>query len=438
MNRSSYEDSGSYGYPGDRFLDDREDLGQYADYAEYQFVEPAPSGGLYGQDREFVHDPNLEYLEPTEGPGYLPPPSSLAAVCADVLNVTHTMGLDYGNDADSLIRSFVASLAAKPFVIFSGLAGAGKTQLASALGRWMGHGHYLLCPVRPDWLTPASVLGEENPNSQTVNSLHAWTVPRSLELMLEALRHPHEPFLLVFEEMNLAHVEQYFADVLSGMESGHPVIPNLTNDGSGWRLATSDKPYLPWPKNLYVIGTVNMDETTYKFSPKVLDRAACIEFRVPPGNLRTNYRHPGHLERTNSQVQDLFLQRTQTEAPAWESSEKMANALQALHHMLYDLDAEFGHRAYREALRFGALLADAGERDVRVALDYAMLYKVLPKYDNEDNPRKLVLQHLASFSLSGSAKNGPIDPLELTNELTPVLPRSFTKITRILRRLTYG
>lgn len=413
-----YSDSGSESY----------------DY-HYETAFVPTSGGLYGQNQPYQHT-TIDYQSELSAEP-MPHPTHLGVVCDDILQLTQTLGLDYGPEGRQMVRSFVAAITAKPFVIFSGLAGAGKTQLATALGRWFGSGHALLCPVRPDWDTPAAVLGEENPNSETVNSLHSWNVPRCLELMLTAIRNPSQPYLLVFEEMNLAHVEQYFADVLSGMESGHPIIPNLTHDGRGWRLLAKDNDYLPWPKNLYVIGTINMDETTYKISPKVLDRAAFIEFRVPPGTLRNQYEPAQRPDRANSHFLDLFMQRTQTEAPTWPASEQMATGLQALHRMLYDLDSEFGHRAFRESLRFGALLHDAGEHDVRTALDYALLYKVLPKYDNEKRPREYVMQHLAGFALHGSGKHGAIDPLEL-HEVIPVLPKSYAKTVRILRRLRYG
>ena len=99
--------------------------------------------------------------------------------------------------------------------------------------------------------------------------------------MLKAAQDRLHPHLLILDEMNLAHVERYFADFLSGMESRQPCLPNLVKDEDGcWRVSTMGPSRLPLPRNLWVIGTVNVDETTYMFSPKVLDRANVFEFRV--------------------------------------------------------------------------------------------------------------------------------------------------------------
>ena len=82
--------------------------------------------------------------------------------------------------------------------------------------------------------------------------------------------------------MNLSHVERYFADLLSLIESGEPTElyrPVIGEDGTS-QLRSGVEPTLQLPPNLFVIGTVNVDETTYMFSPKVLDRANVIEFRM--------------------------------------------------------------------------------------------------------------------------------------------------------------
>src|SRR5439155_177966 len=97
---------------------------------------------------------------------------------------------------------------------------------------------------------------------------------------LDARDHPETPHILVLDEMNLSHVERYFADILSAMESGEEIT--LHSDGQA-RSPVPER--VRWPKNVYVVGTVNVDETTYMFSPKVLDRANVVEFRVDPERL---------------------------------------------------------------------------------------------------------------------------------------------------------
>ena len=89
--------------------------------------------------------------------------------------------------------------------------------------------------------------------------------------------------------MNLAHVERYFADMLSGMESMQPCLPNLSFQNGSWRMHPSKEEKLPYPRNLFIVGTVNVDETTYMFSPKVLDRANTLEFRVGTSDLLEDF-----------------------------------------------------------------------------------------------------------------------------------------------------
>ena len=125
----------------------------------------------------------------------------------------------------------------------------------------------------------------------TIQALERGPFRRPLEFVLRAARMPDRLFVLILDEMNLAHVERYFADVLSGMESGEAILPNLTPRlGSYWYPASSGPRLISLPPNVFVIGTVNVDETTYQFSPKVLDRSFSFEFRVGTDELNASLR----------------------------------------------------------------------------------------------------------------------------------------------------
>ncbi len=123
-----------------------------------------------------------------------------------------------------------------------------------------------------------------------------WFVPEAFEFVLRAADDPEYPYLLILDEMNLAHVERYFSDFLSGVESRRPVLPDLSFDqpSNQWVLRDAEARRLPLPRNLFfVVGTVNVDETTYMFSPKVLDRAfTFFEFRVTSDQLDADLRRP--------------------------------------------------------------------------------------------------------------------------------------------------
>ena len=126
--------------------------------------------------------------------------------------------------------------------------------------------NYKIIPVGANWTENRNIIGYYNLITEEYQSTPAY------ELIKEAIKNPEEPHFLILDEMNLSHVERYFADFLSAIESGEE-IPLYGIDES-----------LKIPNNLFIIGTVNVDETTYMFSPKVLDRANTIEFETFPAD----------------------------------------------------------------------------------------------------------------------------------------------------------
>ena len=179
----------------------------------------------------------------------------------------------------TLIIIFCASLLTKPFVILTGLSGSGKTKLAQAFVQWIcqDKSHYRIIPVGADWTNREPLLGYPN----ALNPKE-YVKPDSgvLDLIIHAINQPDLPHFLILDEMNLSHVERYFADFLSVMESGEeiPLHSGEIENGVPAKLKV--------PSNLFIIGTVNIDETTNMFSPKVLDRASTIEFPVTQDEMK--------------------------------------------------------------------------------------------------------------------------------------------------------
>ena len=181
------------------------------------------------------------------------------------------------------VATFYTALQIKGFVILSGISGTGKTRLAQAFAGMLPQpaegANHLFVTVRPDWRDSKSLLGYYNP----LTGAYEWTP--FLRFLLRAVQSYEArdglAWFVILDEMNLAHVEYYFADLLSVLESGR--------DEDGWtreplRLGYPDEaegnlppPELKLPPNLYIVGTVNVDETTHAFSPKVLDRAFTLE-----------------------------------------------------------------------------------------------------------------------------------------------------------------
>ena len=119
---------------------------------------------------------------------------------------------------------------------------------------------YDIIPVGANWTDNTNIIGYFNAITEKYQSTPAY------DLIIKAQKNKM-PYFLILDEMNLSHVERYFADFLSAIESKEP-IPIFGESNKSLML----------PNNLFIIGTVNVDETTYMFSPKVLDRANTIEF----------------------------------------------------------------------------------------------------------------------------------------------------------------
>lgn len=363
------------------------------------------------------------------------PRPDLAAVVQSFAAALRLGGISFGPRHEETVRAFVASLATKPFVILTGMSGAGKTQIALRFGDWLGPQRRLVVPVRPDWTGPDALFGYED-------ALRApcWHVPEVLAFLLRAARDPDYPYLLILDEMNLAHVERYFADFLSGMESGEDCLPNLVRDDQGhWRLAAAGPAKLPIPDNLFVVGTVNVDETTYMFSPKVLDRANTFEFRVRTDDLTLSPRKPLPLEPGADDLVRGFLavataQEWQEEHPA-PGREEFAQQFRQLHQVLSATDFAFGHRVFYEALRYASMLAAAGNPAVAAALDQQVYQKVLPRLHGSRQRLEPTLRALGRFCWALEASPAdPFDP-EAPGEGAPRLPLSFDKVRRMFRSL---
>ena len=173
----------------------------------------------------------------------------------------YLIGNGYYFDGET-IENYLLSLKVKPFVILTGNSGTGKTKLSQLFAQYLNDkNNYRIIPVGANWTENRHILGYCN----ILNNKPQYTPAYYLIKQSQEKSYPH---FLILDEMNLSHVERYFADFLSAIESKE-TIP-LAHKKEGLEL----------PNNLFIIGTVNVDETTYMFSPKVLDRANTIEFKT--------------------------------------------------------------------------------------------------------------------------------------------------------------
>ncbi|OBI37122.1 McrB family protein [Mycobacterium colombiense] len=371
------------------------------------------------------HLPSVPAAASTPTPSKAPTPPELFHDFAEAVEAS---GLRFPAGSN-LVRSFLSSLLAKPFAILTGLAGSGKTQLAMRLGEWFGtdeHGRHrhVVVPVRPDWTGPESIFGYEDALRSSASGAPVWFVPEAFEFVLRAADDPEHPYLLILDEMNLAHVERYFSDFLSGVESRRPVLPDLVFDQPSrqWVLRDIEAQRLPLPRNLFVVGTVNVDETTYMFSPKVLDRASTFEFRVTSDELDAELQRPIAAPAGDDQRVRAFA--SLAESDDWQrehphpARDEIVSALREAHVIMAGANQEFGHRTLYEILRFCAFFAATGDTDADTALDLAMMQKVLPKVHGSRRRVEPVLTALDALAVGA----GP----------DPRLPTTHHKIVRMI------
>lgn len=297
---------------------------------------------------------------------------------------------------DWLVTSYVLSLATKPFVILSGISGTGKTKLAQLLADYTAivtanDGAQTYVAVRPDWTDNSHLLGWYNAITERYEKTPV------LETIIRAADAPKHPHFIILDEMNIARVEHYFSDFLSCMESRllddsgrvRQAPLQLHNQNEDDDVGDDVPPFIELPLNIYVTGTVNVDETTYMFSPKVLDRANVIEFNevlLDPDEDSNGYEPGAFVLRPEVTVTDLFKgHKPATTAALAEMRTSMPEQftqLLTVHAALRPYNMHFGYRVANEIASF-MLNAQRYCVDTDVllsaALDLQILQKILPK-----------------------------------------------------------
>ena len=344
---------------------------------------------------------------------------------------------------------------------------------------------YEFVTVRPDWLDGKEVLG-------FYNILTEEYVSRPfLALLLRAHRDPGKPYFAILDEMNLARVEHYFADLLSATESRKPSVDgtqveqepvHMHDQAQCAPLAPPDAwerpaacatcratdaeiaacplyfdrvqlvpPRLRVPPNVHVTGTVNIDETTHQFSPKVLDRANVIEFNVVD---LVGGAVSGSAFALKQGVIDIGRSKPAVLADYQSADTVVRERLQELHGLLEPFNLHFGYRPANEmALYIANAKKYVGEASVEIAIDLQVLQKVLPKLHGSKQRLLTPLWKLLLFSIGGieAAKHpyreedfqridtalGANTAVQIpgAGEVIPKMPRSAKKLGRMLRVL---
>ncbi|MCZ7382425.1 MAG: AAA family ATPase [Candidatus Methanoperedens sp.] len=294
------------------------------------------------------------------------------------------------------VINYYLSLKTKPFVILTGISGTGKTKITELFARAVCQDYdkqYLQLPVRPDWNDDRNLLGYYNPLTKQYLSTPF------LKFIMNAVQDSENPYFLCLDEMNLARVEYYFSTFLSAMESTKKIKLHGENN-----IKTENGLEIPAeieiPINLFFTGTVNMDETTYRFSPKVLDRANTIEFneiklltpRVTEDTSAINSEliEPFKTYFLNDKVRKNG---TSSEYKKWET-ENWTEMVGFLDHVNKDAlekyNLHFGYRIRDEVMRYLYFTEELNSDDftTNIALDLQIKQKILPRIKGTDSIKK--------------------------------------------------
>ena len=392
-----------------------------------------------------------------------------------------------------ILARYVASIITKPFVILAGVSGTGKSKIAELvaeyysraavpnlavgaaetspsegskfefisqvnLSKGVDQARFALVPVRPDWIDNQSILGFVNPLTERYESTQAFDLMlRADQALSKAADASNAPrFFMLLDEMNLARVEHYFSDWLACSESRRyrsdgsvtqqPVSlhrhKNATAsliDSAGDAEDIEVPNTLNIPTNLVVTGTVNVDETTFAFSPKVLDRSMVIEFNdVDLDMLRTggsankasDFRFPVQLPPFELPTVKSF-----TSLPVGTHKH-----LVAMNNILAEAQLHFGYRSAAEMAVFiraydNILPEDPADTDFVRALDGAVLQKVLPRIQGNRARIELSLCALIYYCHELTTPPAGFDLDAQAFPTPPKLPQSYVRATEMLVRL---
>lgn len=340
--------------------------------------------------------------------------------------------------SEQLVIRYCSSLCTKPFVILTGLSGSGKTKLAQAFAMWIceNETQYCILPVGADWTNREPLLGY--PNALEIGH-YVKPDNKVLDLIINATENPDKVYFLILDEMNLSHVERYFADFLSIMESTGSI--RLHSGENSWNDVPNQ---ITLPQNLFIVGTVNIDETTYMFSPKVLDRANVIEFRVTAQEMETYLNNNKILDLNpirgvGSGAAKQFLRIANNTNILPSDSKQLIGALNNFFKELKKVGAEFGYRSASEILRFASIVNEIkADWSINEIIDVAILQKLLPKVHGSRRKLEPILKTLAELCLKDVKDIGEFMPYKSEIDLRDSrinYPLSLEKILRMYEGL---
>ena len=381
------------------------------------------------------------------------------------------------SSTSSQYRPFITAIKSKPFLLLAGISGTGKSRIVRELARacWdegseeyeaQKPRNFEMVQVKPNWHDSSELIGYVS----RVSGEPVYVAGDFLKFVARAWAEPDVPYFLCLDEMNLAPVEQYFAEYLSVVESrkadGEGNIttdPILKKSKEDWyRVLTSEltgndevrnrflEDGICIPQNLIVIGTVNMDETTFSFSRKVLDRAMTIEMNEVDlnGGLDTRHERIGKLgsaELIGTAVEGVDVYKIHKAV-----CDLTIDYLQKINGKLEGTPFKIAYRTRNEALLYvvnnlpyNKIEGDDGstlkeEYVIARALDEITNMKILSRIEGDETKvSKTFLEDLEKAIKDGLEEifNGPFDKVESDDAFKSV---SLAKLDEMKKRLDSG
>lgn len=300
-------------------------------------------------------------------------------------NYINSKGYTYKQEQ---LSNLYLSLKTKPFVILAGISGTGKSKIVRLFADSIGANYHLIS-VRPDWNDGSDLLGYKNLKDEFIEG-------QLTKIIIEASKqeNKNKPYLICLDEMNLARVEYYLSDYLSIIESRQKIDQDIITDN----LIEDKKLHIP--DNVYIIGTVNMDETTFTFSRKVLDRANTIEFSdVYLESLFTNKNKEiiGSLNINNSFLKTNYLKADDIEEEYREYALEVNKKIIEINEILKKSKRQFAYRVRDEILFYMVENKKVDLLNENLAFDYQIMQKILPAISGSESSVKNVLIDLFNF-----------------------------------------
>lgn len=348
--------------------------------------------------------------------------------------------------SQELINNFYLSLKTKPFVILAGISGTGKSKIAKFFSKAIGS-QYKLVAVRPDWSDSCDLFGHVN--------LENKFIPGPItEFLYEANKaeNLNAPYILCLDEMNLARVEYYFSDFLSIIETRHldsrgKIVSDKLLQQSAFGADTEAFQKfgdLHISENVYVVGTVNMDETTFPFSKKVLDRANTIEFSdvdLSSGTESDAYDKTDPIHIVNSFLKSEYINFVACYADNSEEIDKLIFLLNRVNEPLKKIGAQVAYRGRDESSYYITYAKKYQLFSFNEAMDNILLQKVLPRIQGSSLALRNVMMEL--FELMAGSKVDWSDDNTLCDQMNKYLndhygnldfPKSAVKVAFMMRR----